>query len=315
MTLTRAQPLRFRSMATQVRVESAAGSGARTAVQDLFRRVEASCTRFVADSPLMQANAAAEDWHVVPAECFAAVSEAAAAHAITDGLFDPRVLASLVALGYDHTLPFRLGPDAVADALVTDGPAVLPSLHRSWSPGLDAARRAVRIGPDPIDLGGIGKGLAVRWAAELLRRDDGSAFLVEAGGDLFAGGAGPDGGGWRIGVENPRGGRRPVAVLSLTDTACATSSRRLRSWHVEGRSVHHLIDPRTGASADGGLRSVTVVGPDAALAEVWSKALLIAGPDAAVLADAEGLAALWVRDDDVVGMSEAMSQHVLWTGR
>lgn len=304
----------FRSMASQIRVDSAASSATVAEVQELFRRVEASCTRFVPDSPLMLANAAADGWQAVPPECFAAVSEAAVAHVLTGGRFDPRILTGLVRLGYDRTLPFPRSPLDDAVQVAADRAEPVP-LDPGWRPGLDVARQAVRIGVDPVDLGGIGKGLAVRWAAGLLRRGDGGPFLVDAGGDLFAGGDGPDGGGWRIGVEDPRGGRRPVAVLRLSDLACATSSVRVRSWSVQGRAVHHLIDPRTGTSAAGGLRAVTVVGPDAALAEVWSKALLIAGPDAAALAGVEGLAALWVTDQDEVGISDAMAEHVLWTGR
>ena len=46
--------------------------------------------------------------------------------------------------------------------------------------------------------------------------------------------------------------------------------------HGIGR-VHHLVDPRTGEPADGGLRAVTGHGPDPAWAEVWSKTLFIEG--------------------------------------
>jgi thiamine biosynthesis lipoprotein len=165
-----------------------------------------------------------------------------------------------------------------------------------------------------VDLGGIGKGVAVRWASWALA-GAGSATLVEAGGDLQAGGPGPDGDGWLVGVEDPRGGAGPVAVLRLADQGCATSSVRLRSWSVDGRPVHHLVDPRTGEPADGGLLSVTVVGDDVARAEVWSKALFLAGRgQVRRLADARGIAALLVDTDGVVGLSRAMRPLVTWQG-
>ena len=46
---------------------------------------------------------------------------------------------------------------------------------------------------DRIDLGGIGKGLALRWAAAKLERKGFDTFLLEAGGDLVSRGLPPDG--------------------------------------------------------------------------------------------------------------------------
>jgi thiamine biosynthesis lipoprotein len=290
---------------------------------DVFTRVEATCTRFDPDSPLMLANASPQEWHAVPSECFEAVAEAWAAYRQTAGLFDPRVLATLVRLGYDRTLAFADGSIAVrpdARACGAGTPAA-PSPDGaagagSWRPDLDAVRSAIRLGDQAIDLGGIGKGLAVRWAARELA-SLGVPFLVEAGGDLSVGGDGPDGGGWLVGVEDPAPGpqRRPepVAVLRLVDSSCATSSVRVRRWQVDGRSVHHLIDPRTGDSCRTGLRAVTVVGADPAGAEVWSKALFLHGR--AGIEDAcrsRGLAALWVADDGALGVSDALQSHVVW---
>jgi thiamine biosynthesis lipoprotein len=310
----------FRSMASDVTLRIVGpGPGAGSALdraEQVVARVATSCTRFDPASPLMRANAAPRRWHEVPAELYDAVTEAHAAYLATGGLFDPRVLETLLAWGDDGSLAFRSG-DVAATTAATKGRRGAPHAprapgRRSWQPRFDATRRAVRLGPVPVDLGGIGKGLAVRWAAQQLR-GHGSAALVEAGGDLQALGSGPDGTGWRVAVEDPRGGTEPVAVLQLHDLGCATSSIRLRRWTVDGREVHHLVDPRTGEPADSGLLSVTVVGADAALAEVWSKALFLAGRGRVrQLADEHGVAALLVDTDGVVGVSRAMRPHLLW---
>jgi thiamine biosynthesis lipoprotein len=187
-----------------------------------------------------------------------------------------------------------------------------PGHVTAWTPRFDEDRRAVRLGPEPVDLGGIGKGLAVRWAADQIA-GHAASFLVEAGGDCYLGGAGPDGTGWRIGVEDPLGGLEPVAVLQLSDVACATSSIRLRQWRSGERRVHHLIDPRTGAPGGAGLLAVTVVGADPAAAEVWSKCLFLCGVDGvAQQAEAQDLAALWVADDGQMGTTSAMDPLLIW---
>jgi thiamine biosynthesis lipoprotein len=287
------------------------GSGAATLLErarTLFEDVERACTRFDPQSPLMRANASPESWHDVPPELYQAIGAAAEAYRLTAGRFDPRVLRALQGLGYDRSLPFAGGGVRTADH------SAAPAAGTPWAPGLDPERSAVRLGPEPVDLGGIGKGLAVDRAADLLAAA-GRAVLVEAGGDCRLVGAGPEDTGWRIGVEDPFGGASPLAVLSLANLGCATSSIRLRQWTAGGRRVHHLIDPRTGQPGGHGLQAVTVAAPATAMAEVWSKVLFLAGSaGVADLARAQGLAALWVTDDGSVGTTRAMDELVVWRG-
>lgn len=272
----------------------------------VFETVAAECTRFDPSSPLMLANSDPDRWHSLPPACASAIAEAHAAYLSTGGRFDPRVLEDLVELGYTGTLSFEKGA-----AVAPSGRARRRLVPPEWRPRF-RGRGEVHLGGRPVDLGGIGKGLAVRWAAEALRpvSDD---HLVEAGGDCACRGHAPDGGPWRIGVEDPCGGSAPLAVLGLTDAACATSSVRLRRWTAGDRAVHHLIDPTTGLPGGPGMAAVTVVDGDPARAEVWSKVLFLAGCRAiADEAARRGIAALWVMADGTVSCSDLMARHLLW---
>jgi thiamine biosynthesis lipoprotein len=303
-----------RAMATEVRVTVPGSSpsprlaAAVDAALGTFVAVDRSCTRFDPESPLMRANASPSRWHRVPADCFAAIAAAHAAYQRTRGVFDPRILRDLVDLGYDRSFPSGQGQ-----------PVSLPTRSRprrrtlgAWRPRFRGATGEVLIGDDPVDLGGIGKGLAIRWAARRLTsaaRD----HLVEAGGDCFCAGVSGEGTPWRIAVEDPLGGPVPVAVLALSGRACATSSVRVRSWQAGGRSVHHLLDARSGRPGGEGLRAVTVVGMDPAASEVWSKTLFLAGErGVSAAAERRGLAALWVSEDGHPGFSRAMEPYVVW---
>lgn len=219
---------------------------------------------------------------------------------LTDGRFDPRVILDLERLG-DHgaSIGRRSGAHtsraSPAERLV------------EWLPS-----GQTRL-PEPVDLGGIGKGLALRWAATAVRRLGVRSFLLDAGGDLVTAGEPPEGGPWRIALEDPFGGDDPVAVIASWDGAVATSSVRRRRWEADGRAVHHLIDPRTGEPGGDGLLAVTVTGPDPAWAEVWSKTLFLEGRcGIAATARRRGLAAWWIAEDGTIEMTSSGRARTLW---
>lgn len=303
-----------RAMASTVTVQVVTGpdderaqvTTAIDAALEVFHDVDRTCTRFDANSDLMRANADPQAWHEVSFWCLRALAEAHAAYRRTGGRFDPRVYADLVRLGYDRsmsiTTPIQRSPSALKPR------AALPT----WQPEFRRATGEVRVGTLPVDLGGIGKGLAVRWASERLH-DVGSGHLVEAGGDCRCVGRSPEGAPWRVAVEDPSGGADPVAVLGVVDQSVATSSVRLRSWDVAGVPVHHLIDPVTGRPGGQGLLAVTVIDDDPAAAEVSSKCLFLAGARGiAVAAFHDRAAALWVDVEGRVAWSLAMDPYLEW---
>ncbi len=266
------------------------------AAVDLFAATEAQCTRFRPDSALMRLNGRPGEWLAVPALAYAALVTAQRAWRRTGGRFDPRVLDVLVGLGYGE------GPVRFAHA--AQGTFLERRPHR----------REVRLLDGPLDLGGIGKGLAVRWAADRMARVSAN-FLINAGGDCYCAGRGPDGGGWRVGVEDPLGRDPFRAVLAVRDRAVCTSSVRRRAWLRDGEPVHHLIDPRTRAPSRGGLLAVTVVGPDPAWAEVWSKSLFIEGAAGIrALAERHGLAAIWVDAAGTLMWNGRIQPYMAWAG-
>lgn len=307
---------RFQAMASEVTVRVIDPirdpSDAVMAVEGIFRDIEQSCSRFDDSSDLMRANAHPGEWTQVAPSCFAAIELAYAAYQRTQGAFDPRVLRTLTAMGYDRSLNFAAGDVSTAAGDLPESWAVT-----TWRPEFDHAASRVRLGGTPIDLGGIGKGYAVRRGIEALA-GLGRAALVEAGGDLATYGDGPareagETRAWRAAVEDPRDSEQPIAVLDVSDAAVATSSIKLRNWRAGGRDVHHLIDPRTGQSAASGLRSVTVVDDDPAWAEVWTKAAFLQGAaDIAGFVEGAGLAALWVDDAGTLRSSTSLRDRILW---
>jgi len=279
---------RFPAMGTEVLVVAPEDEAAATeAVRELFGEWERCLSRFRADSELCELNRRAGAWVDASPLLVAVVGRALAAAVATDGAFDPTLLAQLVALGYDRTF--------------SSLPADRPALARPSAPGggwrwvgIDPARRRVMVPAGAgLDLGGIAKGMAVDAALDLLRARGIEVALVSAGGDLAVCGTPPGLRGWPVAVEAREGS---VDVM-LRGGALATSSVGRRRWRQGGRTRHHLLDPRTGEPAAGGLWSVSVAASRCDQAEVAAKAALILGPrEGAALLARHGLAALLVQE-------------------
>ncbi len=142
---------------------------------------------------------------------------------------------------------------------------------------LDEETREVYLPPGMrLDLGGLAKGWVAERAAHILAQSS-PACAVNAGGDMVLVGLPHGQGAWQVGLEDPRDPEQNVAVLHVGPGAVATSSITKRRWRQGGEEHHHLIDPRTGKSAEAEWLSVTVVDARAAAAEVLAKAVLIAG--------------------------------------
>ncbi len=279
----------------------------------VFKEIESSCSRFIADSPLMVANGSPHLWHELPELAVSLISNAFAAYCLTGGVFDPRILNDLVDSGYDSAMQFLVGPVGSESIVTATFPASGPHgrLAKKWSPKFDGVK--VCLGPIPIDLGGIGKGFAVTEAMAILK-EFGSGVLIEAGGDIAVSGKNSEGDLWRIGVEDPWApDSDPVLVVEVENSGIATSSIRLRSWKKDGALFHHLIDPSTGKPGGRDLVSVTVIAESTELAEVWSKTLFLAGAhEIETIAKGRQIAVAWIETNRTVHTNVQFDDSVIW---
>ncbi len=129
-----------------------------------------------------------------------------------------------------------------------------------------------------ISLGGIAKGYAIDRASAILLAAGVTDFLAQAGGDLYVHGRHADGTPWVAGVRDPRGPEGSYfAEMPIEDHAFSTAGDYERSYIVDGKRYHHIIDPRTGYPATAS-RSVTIWAKDALTADALDDAVFILGP-------------------------------------
>ena len=245
--------------------------------QQFIQDGEKRFTRFSEQSELSALNRSAGHHFKASPDLFSVVALARRFFHLTRGLFDPSILPDLKRAGYNRSM----------EILREEGPApLLESLLGKERPSfsemdLDESEQTILLPPGlALDLGGIAKGWIAEQAANLLSVYA-TACVVDAGGDMFMVGL-PEGlEQWPVVLEDPLQPDSALTSLKVDPGAIATSTITKRTWKQAGKGRHHIIDPRTGEPAVSDWISVTVVAPHALEAEVYAKALLIAGPQEA----------------------------------
>jgi thiamine biosynthesis lipoprotein len=274
-----------------------------TAAGDEIRRIEALMTTWRPDSELSQVNAAAGRTKVVVGpETFDVVAAAIHTSEISEGTFDITFESLHGLWKFDQDLdPHPPTPAAVKAKLPLVG---YRHVH------LDQSALTIFIDQvgTKISLGGIAKGYAVDKAAAVLERAGLTSYFVQAGGDLFTRGKKPDGTPWAAGVRDPRGPDGSFfALLHVSDHAFSTAGDYERSYVVDGKRYHHIIDPRTGYPATG-TRSVTIWAPTALVADEIDDAVFILGPEKglALVESLDGVGAVIVDVHNKVWVSKRL---------
>ena len=128
-----------------------------------------------------------------------------------------------------------------------------------------------------LDFGAFGKGYGIDLAIAHLRELGIDNAILNAGGDLRAIGD-RDGQPWRIAIRRPSGAGVFAIVEVQGDESVFTSGDYERNFVYEGKTYHHIIDPRTGFPVED-THSVTVLHTDATTADAAATALFVAGPE------------------------------------
>jgi FAD:protein FMN transferase len=272
-----------------------------------IRRLEKLMTTWDPASEVSQINAAAGQHPVaVSPETFDVIREALHASELSDGCFDITFETLHGLWKFDQDLD----PHPPTPAEVKSKVKYLGYRHVK----LDAAARTVFLDESHvrIGLGGIAKGYAVDKAAAVLLGAGVDSFYVQAGGDLFAHGLKPDGAPWQAGIRDPRGPEGDYfATMAVSDHAFSTAGDYERSYIVDGKRYHHIIDPRTGYPATAS-RSVTIWATTALQADEIDDAVFILGPKRglALVESLDGVGAVIVDAHDRVWTSKRLEGKV-----
>ena len=212
----------------------------------------------------------------------------------------------------------KLWHDARSDGIRDPQNAKLPAVDALQAAALhtdidsimiDEAASTVYI-TDPLtrlDVGAIAKGWATQRAAESAPE----GLLISVGGNVCA--TGPktaDGTPWVIGIQNPDQTDKNLHALYLTEGTVVTSGDYQRTYWVEGKAYHHIIDPQTKMPA-AYWRSVSIVCSDSGLADALSTGLFLMDLEhGKMLAQQCGAEVLWVAADGTEYMTDGFQSKL-----
>ncbi len=212
----------------------------------------------------------------------------------TDGAFDPTIGPLVNAWGFGPgRTPIELDSGRV-DSLLE-------------FVGFDKVRfdkqKATKVPGVYVDMSAIAKGYAVDLVGVYLEDMGYENYLVEIGGEVRARGKNTKGVLWSIGVDDPlvaQEERKILAIVELEDRSLATSGNYRNYYEKDGKTVAHIIDPRTGYNNFQSILSASVFAPDCMTADAYATAFMVMGVEAsaALTEEIEALEAILIYEKD-----------------
>jgi thiamine biosynthesis lipoprotein len=155
-----------------------------------------------------------------------------------------------------------------------------------------------------IGFGAIGKGYAANRGKKIMKDLGIESGIVNAGGDLITWGKEANGADWSIGISDPKNKLKVLAWLTVGEMAVVTSGNYEKFIMINGERYSHIIDPRSGYPVHG-LKSVTIICPDAELADALATSVFILGREKGIhlIDQLKGVEVMVVDDNDEIRTS------------
>lgn len=288
----------FDVMGTRASIElwsnsEADAQGSFSVVEDEMRRIESVMSSYIEDSELSAVNRlSAHQSFILTPELYQLIQKSLYFSRKSHGAFD----ITYASVGHLYNYRDRIRPNdqhIESALLLVDWQSLI--LNKS-AQSLTFAKEGMQ-----INLGGIAKGYAVDRSIELLVARGVESAIVSAGGDSRMIGdrgavfdqvdvAVEDGVvvsentkriPWMVGIKHPRQADGAALRMPLVDTAISTSGDYERYFLRGDERVHHIINPKTGYSAEG-VVSASVIGPESINCDVLSTTLFVLGVEAGI---------------------------------
>ncbi|MBY0014274.1 FAD:protein FMN transferase [Paenibacillus typhae] len=242
-------------------------------IQSMLERMDTQFSRTKEDGELYAVNqAAGKEAVAVSDETIDIVKQSIKYAEDMDGLYEPTIgpLVDLWAIGE--------GGEHVPDQADIDA---AKSLINYKDIIIDESAKTIKLAREGmvLDMGGIGKGYAADRIADYLKEQGLDSAMINLGGSsIIALGNKPNGSQWNIGLQDPDQSRgTQLGTIKISDEVIDASGVYERYFMQDGVRYHHILDPRTGFPSQNGLKSITIMSPNATDADALSTGVFLMG--------------------------------------
>lgn len=246
---------------------------AKKQIDSILERIDSSLSIYKPWSLISRFNASSSGM-IVDDHFIRVINAALDTYHQTNGIFDVTVQPLVQAWGFSAKKVNTL-PDSGTIR-------VLKQCVDSRYLSLDGARLSKSKPCVTIDVNGIAQGYSVDVLAGFLEKKGIRHYIVELGGEIrVRGKRQPSNDPMRIGIESPGDDAFSLSmmkkIITIDSGAITTSGSYRKFYESEGKKISHIIDPRTGYSAQNELISVTVYARNAITADAYDNALMVMG--------------------------------------
>ncbi|MDZ7878319.1 MAG: FAD:protein FMN transferase [Saprospiraceae bacterium] len=244
-------------------------------IDSIFNVIDKSMSLWDSSSSISKFNQAAESYAVD--DHFGAVfKKSQDVYALSEGAFDPTVGTLIKHLGFVRKNKLPAPTQQTIDSLLQNVGFSKASLKGQT---IFKTHRHVQ-----LDFNAIAQGYTVDVLAAQLEKHQINDYMVELGGEVITKGKNKQGSTWRIGIEKPTENDADQQnsvqnILGLTNVSLATSGNYRNFIEKDGKRFSHIINPKTGKSAEQTVLSVSVLAPTCAEADAWATAFMVLGKD------------------------------------
>lgn len=129
-----------------------------------------------------------------------------------------------------------------------------------------------------LDLGAIAKGYIADRIKDYLLEQNVNSAMINLGGNVLCVGAKPDGTAFNVGVQKPFADRNETcAIMELKDMSVVSSGIYERYIEIDGKSYHHILDPKTGYPCKNNLVAVTIISKESVVGDGLSTSVFALG--------------------------------------
>lgn len=164
-----------------------------------------------------------------------------------------------------------------------------------------------------IEAGGLAKGFIADKIADYLLTQNVQGAVINMGGDMRLIGKPAGKETFSIGINDPNNSGSPLFPIFVTNTSVATSGTYERSFTLNDKLYHHILDPKTGYPCNTDVVQATVVTDSSMAADALATICILKGSKEALnlIESLDNTEAIIITDSGLTLYTSGMNKYLI----